>query len=86
MTFAQFFHLSTGYIPGSIPPLFAPAARKPIPVCGSDGILYLDGRFNLERQALTARDICRQRGFIGFTLHKGESLLREKQTRKLELL
>lgn len=86
MTFAQFFHLSTGYISGSIPPAFDASARKPIPACGSDGLIYLDGRHGLPRQAAQAREVCRQRGFIGFTLHTGESLLRERQTRPLELL
>lgn len=86
MKFAQFFHLSTGYISGSIPPVFDESARKPAPACGSDGILYLDGRHGLPRQAAQARKVGRQRGFIGFTLHAGESLLRERQTRPLEIL
>jgi hypothetical protein len=84
MKFAQFFHLSTGYVPGSIPPAFDAALKKPIPACGSDGILYLDGRWSLRKQVEKSREVCRQRGFLGFTLHAGESLLRERVTREYE--
>ena len=84
MKFARFFHLSTGYIPGSIPPVFDDSTKKPIPACGSDGILYLDGRWSVRRQAAEAREVCLKRGFLGFTLHAGESLLRERVTREYE--
>ena len=46
--YVQFYHLSTGYIEGSIPPRFSDENKKPIELCGSDGVFILDGRNNIE--------------------------------------
>ena len=81
MTYAEFYHLSTGYIAGTIPPQFSDAARKPIPVCGSDSVLKLDGRFSTRTMVRIASEVCRKRGFIGFTLNAGDSFTRSREIR-----
>ena len=84
--FAFFYHNSTGYVTGSIPPAFHPSHIRPIPATGSDSVLYLDARLNLSNAASIAREICKKRGFIGFTLNRGKTILNEKEVRPLELL
>ena len=49
-TFIQFYRLSTGYIQGSIPPKFDKAHAKPIEALGSDGVLFVDGRWSKSTQ------------------------------------
>jgi hypothetical protein len=41
------------------------------PVCGSDAVAVLDGRYGLERLAAEARRICLLRGYSGFTIIRG---------------
>ena len=82
--FAQFYHLSTGYISGTIPPKFDEAHKLPISACGSDSIYFFDGRMSLEDCAALARTVCKQRGYIGFTI-EAEPLLNSKIIRPLEL-
>lgn len=84
MIFAQFWHNSTGYVAGSIPPRFSPDHVRPIEACGSDGVAILDGRYGPARRADAARAICKARGFIGFTLHAGKAFSRATEIRKLE--
>ena len=45
-TFIQFYTLSAGYIQGTIPPKFDKAHAKPIEALGSDGVLFVDGRWS----------------------------------------
>lgn len=78
MRHVQFFHLSTGYIPGSIPPEFKDENKKLIPVCGSDGHFYPDGRFSLSRVKDLAAKECKQRGFLAFQVERGASILNSK--------
>ncbi len=85
MRFATFYKHSTGYVAGSIPPRFD-GEKKPIPALGSDGVYIFDGRYSIDSCATIARDICRKRSFIGFTLESGESFTRSHVVRKLELL
>lgn len=75
MRYIQFYHLSTGYIAGTTPPQFSPEHVKPIEVCGSDGVLYLDGRFGLRRCRAEGIFTCIKRGFVGFRIMQGESVL-----------
>lgn len=86
MQFATFYKLSLGYVPGSIPPRFSADHVKPIEALGSDGVAVFDGRYGIERCASEARDICRKRGYIGFTLSAGQSFTRSREIRKLEKL
>ena len=46
--YVQFYQNSTGYIAGSIPPRFSESNKKPIELCGYDGVFVLDGRNNIE--------------------------------------
>ena len=84
MQFATFYKLSTGYINGSIPPRFSPDHIKPIPALGSDGVAVFDGRFSIGRCATEARDICRKRGFIGFTIERGARFTDSRVIRPFE--
>jgi len=86
MRFAQFYHDSTGYVPGSIPPRFSADHVKPIPACGSDSVAILDGRHSMIKAASDARRICRARGYKGFTIEAGPSFTRSRIVRPLELL
>ena len=67
-TFIQFYTLSTGYIKGTIPPKFDEAHQKPIEAMGSDGVLFVDGRWSRPTQHAKAREYAKAKGFIGYTL------------------
>ena len=54
--YVQFYHASTGYIEGSIPPRFSESNKKPIELCGSDGVFVLDGRKNIATMKDDAND------------------------------
>ena len=54
MTYVQFYHNSTGYIAGSIPPQFSDENIKPIEMCGTDGVFILDGRNNIDTMVFDA--------------------------------
>lgn len=80
MKYVQFYHNSTGYIAGSIPPRFSDANIKPIEMCGSDSVYILDGRNNLDTMISDAEkrmekmrtihaDIC------GYKIIKAQSFL-----------
>lgn len=84
MIFATFYKPSTGYVPGSIPPRFAPEHVKLIPALGSDGVAIFDGRFSVERCAAEARAICKARRFHGFTIEAGPRFTDSRIVRKLE--
>jgi hypothetical protein len=85
MRYAQFFVMSTGYVPDSIPPRFNAANVVPIEACGSDGVHILDGRYGLARCANVARAECKRRGFAGFTIMQGETFSRSRCLRELEV-
>lgn len=74
MIFAQFFHNSTGYDIKTN--TFSKEHVRPIEMCGSDGVLILDGRFNVRNMKIIATDVGRKRGAIGFTIHQGTSFIR----------
>lgn len=84
MRYAQFFCLSTGYVPGSIPPRFDDDYKRPIPACGTDSVMYVDGRYSDERAIAEARAECNRRGFIGFTMNAGPSYMDSRETRAYE--
>lgn len=80
MKYVQFYHNSTGYIAGSIPPRFSDEHIKPIPMCGSDSVYILDGRnsidnmiFDAERRMEKMRTI--HTYIIGYKIIKAQSLL-----------
>lgn len=74
MVFAQFYHMSTGYIPGTIPPEFGQPTL--IPACGDRAIIVIDGRLLQSFQNTIARQECIKRGYLGYSLHKGDTLNR----------
>lgn len=69
---AQFYQLSTGYIPGSIPPQYDDSHKKPIEACGDRAVIILDGRNNSQTWHAIARAECKKRGYIGYVLRRGE--------------
>lgn len=81
---AQFWQPSTGYVEGSLPPRFEKAAVRPIYCCGSDGIIKLSGQRKNVGAVHVAREECRRRKWIGFTLIRGSSLLNARTVRKYE--
>ncbi len=85
MLFAEFYSSSTGYVEGSIPPVFKKENIKLIPACGTDSRLQLDGRLTLANAASLARQTCKQRKFKGFTINKGD-YLNSEQVRALEVV
>ena len=86
MIYAEFYHNSTGYVPGSIPPRYDAASVRLIPACGSDSVALLDGRLAMRNAAAIAREICRKRGRLGFTINRGESFTRSREVRPLEVI
>lgn len=77
MLYAQFYQMSTGYIPGSIPPKFG--EPRLIEASGDRSVIVLDGRilgsFNLN----IARQECKNRGYVAYALFKGETFARSKR-------
>lgn len=70
--FAQFFHRSTGYVQGSIPPRFD-GPKTLIEACGSDSVLPLDGRLGLMSAIAEARTTALKRGFPAFEIRFGST-------------
>jgi len=81
MQFAQFYHPSTGWngrdFTGPV---------KLIPVCGTEGVLPFDGRWSLTRCVNHAREVCKKRGYNGFTINVGSTYLNERAIRSLEVV
>jgi len=71
-TFAEFYQESTGYVEGSIPPQFSKGNVKLIPACGSDSIIYFDGRYSLNHCINLANEYMIKNKFKGFKIHKGD--------------
>ena len=63
---AHFWCMSTGYVQGSKPPRFEAEARRPIPACGTDAYIRIYG--TRPQQLRHARDVCRRRGYLGFSV------------------
>jgi hypothetical protein len=80
--YTEFYHLSTGYIPRSIPPIFKESNKKLIPAIGSDSVLILDGRNSLDNMCEQSKDKMKRlntnlnKGYKGFKIHKSNSFLR----------
>lgn len=70
--FAQFYQLSTGYVAGTIPPVFEEAHKKPIEACGDRGVIILDARLSLSNMREIAETEAHKRGYIGYSLHRGD--------------
>lgn len=72
-TFAEFYTWSTGYIAGTIPPQFG----KPelITACGDRATIQIDSRLSHDNIKMIAANECKKRGYIGYKILKGKSLL-----------
>ena len=67
--YAQLMAMSTGYIEGSIPPVFREDNKKPIDKLGSDGVIILDGRKGIDTLIHEVRDrISKRKDIVGFKL------------------
>ena len=82
MKYTEFYHLSTGYIEGTIPPQFSVDYIKPIPACGMDSIMYHDGRYNLEHIINDSYNRLSKLGkhYIGFKIIQGQNITTQGQT------
>ena len=59
---------------------------SPIEACGDRAVIILDGRNRpMDKLAIAAQE-CIKRGYIGFTLHMGETFTRASMIRPLELI
>jgi hypothetical protein len=79
-TYIQFFTMSTGYIAETIPPKFG----KPevILAIGDRSVIQVDGRLKEQNIVDIALEECRDRGFYGYQILKGENLLDAKPVSK----
>ncbi len=75
MKFAEYYHLSTGWNGTDFT-----GPKEPIPMCGSDGVLYLDGRLSLPNlqnvAAAHAKQLNEQlgKGIVGYRICAGPRL------------
>lgn len=82
MLYAQFYQMSTGYIPGTIPPQFGEPLL--IEASGDRSVIVLDGRILESFNLNIARQECKRRGYVGFSLHKGGTFTRSSVIREIE--
>ena len=69
MTYVQFYNLSvSGY--------WNNHTSEPIEACGDRGVVILDGRESKDSHIAIAESECAKRGYIGYSLHKGDSFSR----------
>ena len=69
MLFAQFFQL----------PVSGPwnnHSDTPIEACGDRAVVILDGRHSLRDNAQIAATVAGDRGYVGYSIHKGETFTR----------
>lgn len=76
MKITEYYKLSTGYVSGSIPPIFKENHIKPIAALGSDSILIHDGRHNKETIINKSYERLKQLGknYIGFKIVIAKSI------------
>ena len=60
-----------------MPPEFG--APKPIEACGSNAVLIIDGRLSLHNASALAAKVAKERGYIGYTIHQGESFSHSRE-------
>lgn len=69
MRFAEFYQMSTGYVKGTIPPIYREPV--PIPACGDRSVILIDQRIKLEAADKIARYECEKRGYVGYAIYEG---------------
>ena len=79
-TYVQFFAMSTGYIAGTIPLQF----EKPVvtEATGDHAVIQVDGRLKERNIVEIALKECKERGFVGYMVLKGNTLLDAKPVSK----
>jgi len=74
--YVQFFTNSTGYVQGTIPPVFSKDNIKPVELLGSEGVYILDGRNSIDTMIedafLRIERLKRVHEIIGFEIRKGD--------------
>jgi hypothetical protein len=80
MTFAEFYHNSTGWNGSDFS-----GPVKLIPACGSDSIAYIDARLSTPNAVKIARKIAKQRRFPAFKVLRGRSI-RQSECREVTRL
>lgn len=83
MKWIQFYHLSTGYIAGTIPPQFG--EPKPIEACGDRSVIIIDARRRVDEHHRIATVEGKKRGYIGYTLNSGERFEPKTSTKYQEI-
>lgn len=73
MYFAQFYQLPVNHGQSDL---------SPIEACGDRSVIILDGRETLPSMHDTSLIECMKRGYIGFSIHKGDSFTRSAMIRK----
>jgi hypothetical protein len=75
--------LSTGYIQGTVPPQFSDENKKPIDLLGSDGIVYLDNRLNLNNMIEKGFNVLnkhiKKNSIVGFKVIAYNRSIQEKE-------
>lgn len=73
--YVQFFENGTGYVQGTIPPVFSKDNIKPVELLGSDGVYILDGRNSINTMikdsVLRIDKLKRVHEIVGFEIRKG---------------
>jgi hypothetical protein len=69
--FAEMIQESTGY------PSYTDKDKKLIPACGMNSVVYLDGRFTLEKLIESARDHAVKYKYPAFRVCKGATIARD---------
>lgn len=79
--YCQFFHESTGYVPGSIPPRFDDKYIKPIEMIGSDGVFILDARRSLHNMIEDCKEQIKRhiksKYIVGFEIRRANSFMED---------
>jgi hypothetical protein len=77
MIYAQFWQMSVAHQWNNF-------TSAPIEACGDRAVIILDGRNSMATHREIAKVECTKRGYIGYTLHKGESFTRSKPITEFE--
>lgn len=79
MVFAQFYQLSVAHHWNNY-------KSEPIEACGDRSVIILDGRNSSDTHHKLAQIECIKRGYIGYTLHRGDSFSRSYITAKYKAI
>ena len=81
MIYAQFYQMSTGYVPGTIPPEFG--TPTPIEACGDRSVIIIDARLSRATIGQIAAAECVKRGYAAWRIFKGETFTRSQPISQL---